>query len=368
MKILIDLTALSDNFSGIERYALNISKEMILNDRNNDYIIIFKNEIHIEYKIFEAYENVEIKIIKGNNKLIFNQIILLYNLYKIKADKYVFLAFPSPILFRKKGIINAIHDLTCWDYPETMKVHSRFYFKKSIKNVVKISEKIITVSEFSRKRIQDKFGKKNIFVIYNGISEVFIKSINKEKTNVNSILEKYKLSKGYIMCLCTLEPRKNINLLIDVYVELRKENIIDYKLVLVGRKGWKVDNLLNGIEEEYRKDILVTGFVDDEDLPQIYKGAEMFVFPSLYEGFGIPVIEAMFMKVPVICSNTSAIPEVVASNKLLFENNNKLDLKNKIITLINMNTNEINEVKEQGKMKANSFKWDNEAIKLLNIL
>ena len=104
MKILIDLTSLADNFSGIERYALNISKEMIKQDKVNKYILVFKNQIHKEFDEFINDNNIDIKIIKGKNKLIFNQIILPYYLYSIKADRYLFLAFPSPVFFRKKEL------------------------------------------------------------------------------------------------------------------------------------------------------------------------------------------------------------------------------------------------------------------------
>lgn len=366
MKILIDLTSLADNFSGIERYALNISKQLINQDKLNNYILVFKNDIHKEFNEFRNYENVQFKILKGNNKLIFNQIILPFYLYSINADKYIFLAFPSPILFRKKGIINAIHDLTAWDYPNTMKTSSRLYFKTSIINSMYASEKIITVSEFSKSRIEDKFKRYDVNVVYNGISEVFIN--NKNKKNNDSIKEKYQLPDNYIMCLCTLEPRKNIDLLIKAYIEIKDKEELDLKLVLVGRKGWKIDKLLNDVSDKYSKDIIITGFVDDEDLPQIYENSKMFVFPSLYEGFGIPVIEAMYMGAPVICANTSSLPEVVNGNGLLFNNNDKDDLKDKILSLEKMSTEDINKMKESSRIRANEFNWDNEAIKLIKLI
>lgn len=366
MKVVIDLTSLEENFSGIERYALNISKQILFSDKKNDYVLIFKNNIHDEFVCFKEFSNIDIKVINGKNKLIFNQVILPYFLRKIKADKYLFLAFPSPILFRREGIINTIHDLTCFDYPRTMKYHSRIYFKHSINNAIKVSEKIITVSQFSKKRIEQKYGYDKIYIVYNGISDVFIDYDSKK--NTSDIFKKYNLPKDYIMCLCTLEPRKNIKLLIEAYRELIKENIIKDKLVLVGRRGWKINNLLSEVEEEYAKDIFVTGFVDDNDLPAIYSKAKFFVFPSLYEGFGIPIIEAMYMKVPVLASDTSAIPEVISSKKLLFKNNDKNDLKDKICYLNNMSLEEINCITEIGREKANEFDWKNESRKIVNIL
>lgn len=368
MKILIDLTALADNFSGIERYALNISEQLINLDNNNKYILLFKNCIHKSFFKYKNNNNIEFRIIRGKNKLIFNQIILLKELYKIKVDKYLFMAFPSPIFFRKKGIINTIHDLTAWDYPETMKFKSRLYFKISIRNSIRVSENILTVSSFSKSRICNKFNVNNVHIIYNGVSEVFVEA-SKKKCYVleDRIRKKYDLPDDYIMCLCTLEPRKNIDLLVKSYIDLRKQNKINTKLVLVGRKGWKVDQLLDGISNKFSNDIIVTGFVDDEDLPQIYIGSKCFVFPSLYEGFGIPVLEAMALGVPVITSDTSSLPEVVGKSGILFSNNNKNDLELKINEFINMKIDEVKELSLKGKEQARLFNWRIEAKKLIKL-
>lgn len=369
MKIVIDLTSLADNFSGIERYALNISTEMLNNNDENEYILLFKNSIHSSYIKLLEKKNIKSIVIPGKNKLIFAQLTLIRCLYKIKADRYIFLAFPSPILFRKKGIINTIHDLTAWDYPDTMKTLSRIYFKFGIRNAVKVSKEILTVSKFSKKRIMGKFGNENVNIIYNGVSEVFLKSDSKNnEQNIFDVRNKYVLPDKYLMCLCTLEPRKNLKLLIKAYVELRNENKLNLRLVLVGRKGWKIENLLNDINDKYVNDIIVTGFVDDEDLPLIYKAANCFVFPSLYEGFGIPVIEAMYMNVPVICSNTSSLPEVVNECGILFENNNKDDLKIKILEFFNKSENEISNITKLAKKRSEEFSWCNEAAKLIELL
>lgn len=367
MKILIDLTSLADNLSGIERYALNISKEIIKQDNKNKYILVFKNEVHREFEKFKNKENISFKILYHSNKLIFNQIILTRYLYKTKVDKYLFLAFPSPILFRKRGIINTIHDLTAWDYPKTMKTSSRIYFKFSIKNAFKVSEKILTVSEFSKNRIKDMFKFGDVNVIYNGVSDVFIKN-NLTDNRVEEIDKKYKLPKDYIMCLCTLEPRKNIELLIRAYIDLKIQGKINDKLVLVGRNGWKIENLLKEISEKYSEDIIITGFVNDLELPYIYKHSKCFVFPSLYEGFGIPVLEAMYMGVPVICSNTSSLPEVIKGSGITFENNNLNDLKEKIELFLCKSDEDKLYLKNRAMIRSLDFKWSKESSKLIEIL
>lgn len=369
MRIVIDLTPLADNFSGIERYALNISKEMLKTDNSNKYILLFKNSVDSSFNNLLQKDNVEYKVIPGSGRVFFSQIKLVKILYKIKADRYLFLAFPGPIFFKRKGIFNTIHDLTGWDYPSTMKFLPRMYFKVGILNAIRVSKKILTVSKFSKKRIMDKFGAKNVEIIYNGISEVFENSdefINDEI--IDNVRKQYCLPDKYLMCLCTLEPRKNLELLIRAFVELKEEHNIDYKLVLVGRKGWKVENLLTEISQKYKGDIIVTGFVEDKYLPVIYKLSDCFIFPSLYEGFGIPVIEAMYMNVPVICSDSSSLPEVVDGNGLLFKNNDKKDLKKKILYYLNMSEEERKTIIEKGRRRAETFKWNDEAAKLIKIV
>ncbi|MBM7833062.1 glycosyltransferase family 4 protein [Clostridium sardiniense] len=369
MKILLDLTSLNDNFSGIERFTLNISKSLIINDFKNEYILIFKNEIYKEFKDIINKNNVKVKVIKGKNKLITTQIILPLKLYKIKADKYIFLAFPAPVLFFRKGIVNAIHDMTAWLFPETMSKKGLILFKLLIRKALINSERIVTVSQSSKRDINKIFNKNNIpiDIIFNGIDEKFI-DFKFDLDRANEVSKKYNLNFKYILCLGTIEPRKNVMLLIDSYIELKKEYGINFKLVLVGRKGWKYNNIINKIKENnLEEDIIFTGFVDDEDLPYVYNMAELFVFPSIYEGFGIPIIEAMSVGVPVIGANTSSIPEVLEGNGILFENN-KESLKLKIMKLLNMNDEDKKGIISNGYIRAKDFSWKEEANKLLRNL
>lgn len=367
MKIALDLTSLYDNLSGIERFALNISKSLITNDKQNDYILIFKNEIHEEFINYIDGNRIKSRIIKGKNKLITSQILLPLDLYRTKADKYIFLAFPAPMMFFKKGIINAIHDMTAWLYPETMSTKGLILFKFLIRKAMISSEKILTVSESSKKDINEIFPKNKIpiDIIYNGIDEKFI-NFKFKQDKANYVKSKYNIDFNYILCLGTIEPRKNITLLIDAYIELKKEYNIDLKLVLVGRKGWKYQDIIDKIESHnLTNEIIFTGFVDDVDLPYIYNMSDVFVFPSKYEGFGIPIIEAMSVGVPVIASNTSSIPEVICNNGILFETNNKDDLKDKIMSFLKIENDVKQQIINRGYKRSKDFRWDKEAMKLL---
>lgn len=326
MKIAIDLTALSYHLTGIERFALCMTEAMLNEDAENQFILIFRNEIYPSLNKYIDGEKVKSKIITGNNKLLFFQIILPIELYKIKADKYLFMAFPGPILFFNSNIYNTIHDMGRWDCPETKGVHL-FYFKTTESMAIRKAKHLFTVSEFSKSRIHELMGIDNskITVTYNGVS----KTIDGVDSDYETVREKYGLPSQYIMFLSTLQPRKNLKLLIEAFSEI-KENV-SYDLVLIGRVGWKVEDIL----EKYGVDgrIHFTGFVEDKDVALIYKNAICFVFPTLYEGFGIPPIEALAMGTPVISSDSSCMREVLRNQAVFFANNDKEDLKEKLISL-----------------------------------
>lgn len=320
MRILVDLTSLSYHITGIERYALCVTEEILKKDKVNQYTLLFRNEI---YPLFSKYiddERITAKIIYGEHKLLFFQIIMPFVLYRIKADRYMFFAFPNPILFYNKNIYNTIHDMGRWDCPETKGLHL-FYFKTTETIALRRAKKIFTVSEFSKGRICSLTGRKpeDVIVTYNGISDT-LTSANGDFAEVR---EKYSLPDRYIMFLSTLQPRKNLKLLLEAFSEVLNE--VDYDLVLIGRVGWKVDDLL----EKYRlkNRIVFTGFVEDADVALVYKNALCFVFPTLYEGFGIPPVEALSMGCPVISSDSSCMKEVLRNQAVYFKNNDKDELK-----------------------------------------
>ena len=172
MKVLIDLTSLADNFSGIERYAACLAKEMI-QDVSSSFVLVFKEGIHPIFQDDIDRDNVEAIVLERCNKLIFNQVRLPNAIRKIKADYYLFLAFPAPILLLKKNMVSTIHDICCWDCPETMNGLSSVYFKLSHRVAMMKCKRIITISEFSKKRIVEKlhYSPDRIWLIYCGIEK-----------------------------------------------------------------------------------------------------------------------------------------------------------------------------------------------------
>ncbi|OFW63144.1 MAG: hypothetical protein A2Z35_05275, partial [Actinobacteria bacterium RBG_19FT_COMBO_36_27] len=222
-----------------------------------------------------------------------------------------------PTLNRK--IVLTIHDLAFIRFPE---FNFDWFIKKytgEVKKNARISKKIIADSESTRNDIVNFFGidPLKVEVIYLAADDIFRKLSEKEKNM--DVLKKYQIDKKYILSVGTIEPRKNFAALIRTFNNIKKTKIgSDYKLVIVGRTGWKSEATYKEKENSpYSDDILFTGRVADQDLIQLYNWAELFVYPSFFEGFGLPPLEAMNCGLPVIAFDTSSLKEVVGDAGIL---------------------------------------------------
>lgn len=381
MKILFDLTDLYDHLSGIERYAMELSLAMIKIFPKHNYILLFKNEIHPAYYDVVMNENITTIVIPKSNKLFFRQVILPARLYQIKADAYVFLAFAEPWLFFHKKIYTAVHDMACMDCPESMKFLSRWYFRISDIHSFLFSKKIITISKFSAKRILF-YAKKMRINLYRKVKNklVFVPCGIEENQMLNqpaskpydyednqkmeTIRKKYNLPQKYYLSVSTIEPRKNLTLLLAAYTNLLRKKESIPNLVLVGRKGWKVNNMISKYEKILGNKLLFTGFVEDEDLPYVYAGAELFVFPSKYEGFGMPPLEAMNCNCNVLSSDAPAMVEVLGNHALYFTNGDEQSLEKMLIAYDSMPTDSKIEMKRNAKDYVKNWTWENSVKRL----
>ncbi len=357
MRTAIDLTALADNFSGIERYALNMARMLLENNKNDAYDLIFKDSVHPDFLPWKDSKNVRFHILKGCSKLFFNQWRLPCFLNRLPADRFLFFAFPMPVLLHKKHVWGTIHDMGCWDCPETMKRQMVWYFRLSYRRMARKAERIITISQFSKNRIREILGvpDEKMILAYCGVSDNFRARAEVPPEYAAEIRAKYHLPDTYYLCLSTLEPRKNLLFLLRAYLELHRAGVIQTPLVLAGRKGWKVDELLQSLDAERTGRVIATGFVDDRDLPAVYRLAKCFLFPSLYEGFGIPPLEAMAQGVPVISSDSSSLPEVLGDAAIYFHSNDAADLKKALADFERMGQSDLNAQIERGFLRSRKF-------------
>lgn len=360
MIIAIDLTSLSYHITGIERYAACLTEKILDQDRENQYYLVFRNEVFGQLERFVDGKRVKAVVLEGNKKIIFLQMVLPKYLKKIKADRYLFFAFTSPFFFKRKGIYNTIHDMGAWDSSDSMKLFQKIYWRLMFKRAAKVSDGIITVSEFSKSRISDilKYPKEKVSVVYSAIYEGVIKDYG---FTFEQVKEKYELPNKYIMTLSTLEPRKNMEILLKAFSNIQDK--VDYDLVLVGRKGWKMDDIINKYDSEKR--IHITGFVEDEHLSVIYKNAMCFVFPSLYEGFGLPPVEALALGTPVISSDAASMPEVLREQAVYFKNNSEEQLSE---LLLNLENNIEQMAHGLSEVQLSDYQFENSAKKMMDII
>jgi glycosyltransferase involved in cell wall biosynthesis len=181
---------------------------------------------------------------------------------------------------------------------------------------------------------------------------------NVSRAAIEEVKKKFHITKSYIFYLGTIEPRKNVDLLLEAFQRLKERTRKDFQLVLSGKVGWKVESLMKVIRALVESgDVIHTGYISEEEAACLYNGAEAFVYPSQYEGFGIPVLEAMACGCPVVASNSSSLPEVVGDAGVLVEPNNVEELSEAILKVLH-DGNLHRRLKEKGTQRAALFTWE----------
>lgn len=363
MRIAIDLTALADNFSGIERYAANMSRALLEVDRDDEFVLLFKDAVHDSLREFLDASNVEIRIApsRGVSKLVFSQVVLPSVLARFRVDIALFLAFPAPLLYGGASV-STVHDLSCLDCPQTMTGKSKLLWRKLNAKATASPHGIITISEFSKSRIVGHYevDPNSVFVVYCGVDRALFNPERAKAITKTELISKYGLPEKYILSLCTVEPRKNLSALIDAWGRLRTEGLIDADLVLAGRRGWKTEGLIGCCPENVRRHLAFSGFVDDVDLPSLYAHSELFVFPSIYEGFGLPPIEAVCSGARVLCSDIPCLRETCGDAVSYFNIENTAELRE---TLLKMDEDK-SVFQVSSARLPREYNWLNEAKKL----
>jgi len=226
----------------------------------------------------------------------------------------------TPFLFgagRARTVVT-VHDVFPWSCPGTSTLLDTLIYRCWLPRLLPRVDAVITVSQASKADIVHylKVPTDRVHVIYEGVDAAYRPLSNAE---VAMIRARYGLPEGYILFVGSVEERKNLRRLLQAYAWLR-ETGIQRTLIVVGPRKWKYSGILATLKElNLEEHVIFTGYVPDADLPALYSGADLFVFPSLYEGFGLPPLEAMACGVPVVTSNTSSLPEVVGDAGLMVD-------------------------------------------------
>lgn len=328
MRIGIDGRCLQDGRNtGVEEYTRGLILFLLKNNPQDKFIIFLNafNPIKTDFEWLESFENIEIKRFKIPNKIL-NFCFCFFNWPKIDRmlnglDYFISPNFHFGAFTKNCKRILTVHDLSFERMPETFSWKRRLwhFFINPRKNV-KEAHKIWSVSESTAQDLVSFYQVKpeKITVNYPFLNDQFFKSV--EQADKHLIIKKYNLPEKFILFLGTIEPRKNIKSLIVGFENFKKRNewAKNYQLVIAGEKGWSNQPIIERIENSsYFEDIVFTNFIEEKDKPILYSLAQIFVYPSFYEGFGFPPLEAMALGIPTIASNCSSMPEILEDGAIL---------------------------------------------------
>ncbi|HPJ81012.1 MAG TPA: glycosyltransferase family 1 protein [Saccharofermentans sp.] len=320
MRVAIDLTATPKNKTGIGRYMLGLLKGLQESDNENEYILFAQDD---DLDGFGVYKD-NFKFVPVNHRILrkqwirvlWEQIVLPFRIRKQAIDVLHCPNFTMPYFLRlfshKTAVVGTLHDMTYFFLPEYHVGWKREMFKAYIKMTSKACDKVITISQNSKADIAKycKLRNKDVSVTYMGVKEKFFDTAPAS----DSTLQNYGIDSKFILYVGTLEPRKNIPGLIEGYAGLSDQIRDEYKLVIIGKKGWLYEEIFETVSKDSRlKDkIVFTGYVADEDMIPLMRASSVFAYVSFYEGFGIPVIEGMASRKPVVTSIGSSIEEIAS--------------------------------------------------------
>ena len=362
MKIAIIGDALDYQYAGIYYYTKELIKALAEIDKKNEYWIV-RSKSEGDFS-----QNVKELIIPtptfpgGAAYRLFVQIpkVLTQKNVDIVLEPRHFGPFNLPKSIKR---VTFIHDLSPLHHPEWHQFTSRTLQKMFLPSILKKADHILTNSEYTKKDIIKYFPN-----TFNKITPTLLGKEGFFRPQTDPpLIKSLGINAPYLLHVGTIEPRKNLSVLLKAFETYKQENKSNLQLVLVGKKGWKNAKFFEELEKSpNKKDILLLGYAQREELVALYSSATAFVFPSLFEGFGLPVLEAMACGCPVICSNAASLPEIGGNACLYFEPSNQNQLLQLLKNTLN-NPERLNKLKTLSIKQARKFSWNNTAKKTLEV-
>lgn len=322
MKISVDAQPLINQAkSGIGYYGHNLVKELSQYE-DTDLVLEFFAFRHLKEKLACAEQyctgNVALDCCRRFSMRMYLLLTAVLPVsrscfFKNRSDVSFYFNYILPPGVRGKKVV-VVHDMVFKDCPETTSAKTRFLLNTFLKRSMKRADRVITVSEFSKQRIQHYYdiSDEKISIVPCGVDTDRYRPLDDDDDSVlEAIKRKYGIEGEYILYLGTIEPRKNILNLIKAYEKFTESGQDFPKLVIAGGKGWLFDEIFEYVDKHALNDrVIFTGYIQDNEKAPLLGGAEIFCFPSLYEGFGIPILEAMACGTPVLTANAASLPEV----------------------------------------------------------
>lgn len=373
MKIGIEATsAVASQKAGVGYYTYYLIRSMAqLYPTSHAYTLYLRHPISDVSRLFDINTSTAACLFPKVLKFLYGwaQMRLPFELWRHRQDVYFFPASVLPLGYVPDKSVMTIHDVAFLFFPECFSPSLRRWLMLATEQGIQKACKIIAVSEATRQDLLAYYGidPRKVVAIHHGVHEMFHPL---DSHDIAPLQQKYRLTRPYILCVGTLQRRKNIPRLIQAFYLLKQKYHLPHKLVLIGQKYADLpeDEIFATIERLFLdEEVIWTGYVPAQDLPALINGAEAFVLPSLYEGFGMPLLEAMACGVPVACSNTSSLPEVIGECGVLFDPYCVESIVDTLYHLLGDHTLR-SELRAKGLVRAASFSWSTCARKTLNIL
>ncbi len=340
MKIAIDTQTTFGRKTGFGFYVSNLIQNLERIDKKNEYYFLKPESDHD---------------FSTPQRLIWDQLTVPRMARAVGADILHQPCFSTPIFYSGKVVVT-IHDLISVFFGYNIPFWSRQFFGRWMPFSYRFADHLIAVSEHTKKdaiRVLH-IPEEKITVIHEAADAKYHLLADTEVKIVRAL---YSLGDApFILHVGTLEPRKNLPFLVRAFAQA-KTRLGPTKLVITGKKGWYYENLFRLVNElKLNDEVIFTGYVEDEDIPALYNAAHIFAFPSLYEGFGLPPLEAMASGTPVISSNTSSMPEVIGEAGILLPPKGESDWAEAMVELVN-NDKHWQKLRREGLKQAKKFSW-----------
>lgn len=347
----IDGHMIGDRSGGNESYYLNLLLNMSFPEEWNVYLFLMKGT-KVSENIKKNYKVIYYESDSAFKRVFFENSRLCKKYHLDILHLQYFIPFTHP---RTTKLLCMIHDISFEHYKDIFTKKEYYRQKLLIPYAAKYSDIVFTDSTDSKKDLINSYhlDPDKVVITYAGVNESYRK-LNGDELNENELRKKFQIgSNPYILAVGNLQPRKNIERLIQAFIELKKNKDRKEVLVIVGKKAWKYDSILAAAEND---DIIFTDYVENDDLVRLYNAAAIFVYPSFFEGFGLPPLEAMACGTPVAVSNTTSLPEVVGNAGAFFDPFDVQDMKNTIISVLD--DDELRkELIQSGFSQARNFSW-----------
>ncbi len=369
MRIGINFHPADRYISGVEYYSLGLINSLLSIDGKNEYCVFTNQPELLKKHVIQSSRLTVRNLDNLNNRLsrvVWEHLRLPHIAKREGLDVLHCPQYICPSVGDTVPYVVTVHDTIAVDYPKWCRPSNVIYYNLFMKKAVEKASRVIAVSHNTANHVNSNFavnGEK-VRVVYPGIDVIF--NTNKDYHQQNNAKIRYALPQRYILFVGNIEPKKNVMKLLQAYKLLHKKGI-PHKLVMVGRRTWKSEHVWNYIYQEFdRNDVIVTGYVERKDLPSVYQMADVFVFPSFYEGFGFPPLEAMACGTPVVASNMGALNETIGKAAYIVDPSDAENIAHAIYLLVT--DGELRRrYRELGLKQSYKFGWKNAARQTLSI-